>query len=371
MNSTILLKNDVDVRTWISPIKLTYTEVCKKYGIDITNDRRNAFFWNLLSNSKIVINEDVLTWCGYSGEYRNMKTSFAHLLRKNSHILYNEIRDEKNDRKSYYVLESLDFETLLMQMRSRKAQEIRELFTYLKHISTQYIKYEKYYKEYQNQLIRGENSQLVKYNIELVQSVNELKDLVLQVKDNAAKDAEAAKERAEIKEKLAEKNKNEMSNKLDIMTNKIDDIRTNVSVKVVDRLRQEVSPLVAPEPVNSNKERCLALINTVPGYEWYIVRRQRETFNRAIGKILKKYDKERPTVVKRWYKISHSVDVGNSLKNRLRNLRWLARGNILRAIDQNDGGPTYSNETLVREIEDILENNIATKLSGVTEKLIN
>lgn len=341
-NRTILLKKQIDVRTWISPIKLSYTEVCKKFGIDILNDRRNSFFWNLLSNDKIIINDEVLDWCGYSGEYRTKKTNFSHLLKKNNHILYNEIRDEKNQRKYYFVLEPLDFESLLMQMRSPKAREIRELYSYLKYISTQYTRYEKYYEEHSKEILMGQNKQLMKT-------------------------IDKYEQRAEASEKLQEK----MSNKLDRLENKIDDFKTNINTSVVDPLRDNVSPLVAPEPINAKKERCLALINTKPGYEWYIVRRQRESFNSAIGKILKKYDKERPTVVKRWYKISHSVDVGNSLKNRLRNLRWLARGNILRAIDQNAGGPTYSNETLVREIEDILENNIATKLSGVTEKLIN
>ncbi|KAK2574814.1 hypothetical protein KPH14_013074 [Odynerus spinipes] len=333
-STTILLNKHVDVRSWISPIKLTYSEVCLKYGVDIENDRKNAFFWNMSMGDKVIVNDDLLTWCGYSGQYKNQKNNFTQLLKKNPQILYNEIKDEKNPRKSYIVLDTLGFESLLMQMRSPKAREIRELYYYFRHISTQYMKYEKYFEKHINEIIMGQNKHLMDYA-----------------------------ERSEAREK-------EITNKLEKMSNKIDDIKTNVSVKIVNQLREEVSPLVAPEPINTKKERCLALINTKPGHEWYIVRRQRETFNSAIDKVLKKYEKEKPSVVKRWYKISHSVDVGNSLKNRLRNLRWMARGNILSAIDR-DAGPSYSNDVLVQAIEDILSKNIATTLSDVTKKLID
>lgn len=328
-----MLNKHVDVRSWISPIKLSYSEVCLKYGVDIENDRKNAFFWNMSMGDRVIVNDDLLSWCGYSGQYKNQKNNFTQLVKKNPQITYTEIKDEQNPRKSFIVLDTLAFESLLMQMRSPKAREIRELYYYFRHISTQYIKYEKYYEKHLNEIIMGQNKLLVDYA-----------------------------QRADARDEEAKKIENEILNKLD-------DIKTDLSVKVVDRLRDEVSPLVAPESINSKKERCLALINTVPGYEWYIVRRQRETFNSSVAKILKKYEKEKPTVVKRWYKISHSVDVGNALKNRLRNLHWLARGNILSAIDQ-EGEPTHSNETLIYEIEDILKNNIATTLSGVTKKLI-
>lgn len=328
-----MLNKHVDVRSWISPIKLSYSEVCLKYGVDIENDRKNAFFWNMSMGDRVIVNDDLLSWCGYSGQYKNQKNNFTQLVKKNPQITYTEIKDEQNPRKSFIVLDTLAFESLLMQMRSPKAREIRELYYYFRHISTQYIKYEKYYEKHLNEIIMGQNKLLVDYA-----------------------------QRADARDEEAKKIENEILNKLD-------DIKTDLSVKVVDRLRDEVSPLVAPESINSKKERCLALINTVPGYEWYIVRRQRETFNSSVVKILKKYEKEKPTVVKRWYKISHSVDVGNALKNRLRNLHWLARGNILSAIDQ-EGEPTHSNETLIYEIEDILKNNIATTLSGVTKKLI-
>lgn len=330
-----------DIQAWISPIKISYADVCIKFGIDVVNDRRNAFFWNLNWQQKVIINDEVLEWCGYSGKYKNMKTGFAQLLKKNTHISYEEIPDEKNKRKFYFVLEPRDFETLLMQMRSPKAREIREIYADLKNISIIYTLYEKYYAEYRENLA-------VESNLQLVRSVDRLEGLM----------------------ERAEKRDYEMCDKLDKMGNEMADIKTNLNAKVVDRLREEVSPLVAPESINTKKERCLALINTKPGYEWYIVRRQRETFNSAMDKVLEKYKKEKPSVVKRWYKISHSVDVGNSLKNRLRNLRWMARGNILSAIDR-DAGPSYSNDVLIQEIENILNKNIATTLSDVTKQLID
>ncbi|CAH0717180.1 unnamed protein product, partial [Brenthis ino] len=63
--SSSLLKSEQDVRKWIITLKLSYGEVCEKFGIDINNDRRNAFFWNMMLDKKIIINEELLSWCGY------------------------------------------------------------------------------------------------------------------------------------------------------------------------------------------------------------------------------------------------------------------------------------------------------------------
>lgn len=127
----------------VTSVKLSYSEVCEKFGIDIDGDKRNAFFWNMTMDKKLKVTEDLLSWCGYSGEYKTMKTNFLSLVKKNPQITYDEIKDSVVTKKRYVVLDPLDFESLLMQMRSPKAAEVRELYSYLKHISVQYMKYEK------------------------------------------------------------------------------------------------------------------------------------------------------------------------------------------------------------------------------------
>ncbi|CAH2109114.1 unnamed protein product [Euphydryas editha] len=190
----ILLKSQQDVRKWVSPLKLSYSEVCRKFGIDIENDRRNAFFWNMMLDNMLVVNDDLLSWCGYSGEYKTMKNHFLSLFKKNPQFLYDEIEDTECRRKRYIVMDTMDFESLLMQMRSRKAQEIRELYSLLKYISMQYVKYEKYYEEHRDEIISQQNNQLT-------QSVHELKDLVLQVKFNADREIEKTEEKRRKAEK--------------------------------------------------------------------------------------------------------------------------------------------------------------------------
>ena len=106
------------------------------------NDKRNAFFWNLAKNEKVLINGDLLSWCGYSGEYKNMKSNFLSLLKKNPQFAYSEIEDLNYRKKRYIVMNSMDFESLLMQMRSAKAFEVRKLYSILKYIVTEYSKYE-------------------------------------------------------------------------------------------------------------------------------------------------------------------------------------------------------------------------------------
>lgn len=284
-------------------------------------------------------------------------------------------------------MNTMDFESLLMQMRSRKAQEIRELYSVLKHVSTQYIKYEKYYEEHRNEMLSTQNNQLA-------QSVHELKDLVLQVKSKADKEIEKAEQerlKVEQERQKAEKRHVAVYGKLEqerqkaeqerlkaeqerqiaeqrhtTVSGKLDTIRKRIRTEVVDRLRTEIAPLVSPQPINRDKERCLGLICITPRHEWYIVRRQRESFNKAINAVLRK--NQNAVLVKEWCPLAHSVDIGNCVKLRLRNLKWLARGNILRCEDAATS--KYSDDDLVETINAILDDNSALKLSDQAETMI-
>ncbi|KAK2574723.1 hypothetical protein KPH14_013105 [Odynerus spinipes] len=340
MDSTnkLITKEEIDeIPPWITETKLSIVEIYSKFGIDLLNDKRNVFILQLLTCDKIVINDDVLTYCGYSGRYKNQKNNFLQLLKKNDQISFDQITDMKNTRKHYVLMNTADLKFLLPRMRSDESYEISNLLDYFKLV---YRTYEKLFGRNRCRLLNEEYDRQLEYT-------NELKHLVLQIKDYA-------RQKIDHERKLHMETKEKM---------------TRVRLEVIEPLATKVSPMVAPDPISTKKERCLGLINIEPNYTWYIVRRQRETFNIAISKILRKYKDTNPTVLKKWYKISHAIDIGNSLKLRLRNLSWSARGNILSVIDR-DNGPCYTNELLIRETDTILQDNIAMKLYNKAKEII-
>lgn len=274
----------------------TYLEVCMEYGVDVENDKRNRFLWNFNLQKQLIVNNDLLEWCGYSGVFKHMKSGFKKLLKKNKHISYTEIPDPTITKKKYVVLNSSDFVSLLIQMRNTKAKEIHEMLT----------RYEKF-KEQTRRKIAEEQHRLVaeKYKI-------------------------ARKRHADVAEALGG----------------------------IKRQLINIAPRVAPAPINMKKHRQIALICISTGREWYIIRRQREGFNHAVKQILQQFPGS--YMIKLWEDVAHSIDIGNVLKQRLRWLKWMARGNTLR-VEQSD--ITYTDRELVDEIDSILLNNPALYLS--------
>lgn len=117
------------------------SSVLETFGINRT-DENNYIFWNLIRQKELEVSEAVLDWCGYSGEYKTKKQVFLRLLKKNPHIEYREIVVSDNRKKRHIVISPFDFETLLMQMRSPKAIEIREQFSQIKRAIAHYTNYE-------------------------------------------------------------------------------------------------------------------------------------------------------------------------------------------------------------------------------------
>lgn len=112
---------------------LSFVKFCLQFGIDLENDKRNAFFWNTRGDKEILISPEVLRWCGYSGPNNVKKQTFLRLLNKNIHMKYHKV-------KGLIQMNYLDFESLIMQMKSSKAIEIREIFSRMKYISELYIR---------------------------------------------------------------------------------------------------------------------------------------------------------------------------------------------------------------------------------------
>jgi len=86
---------DSDVSMWSNNlVKISVNEVCEKFGIDIQNDRRNLFFWKIQLDKKVIVTDELLIWLGYtSARYCNRKQQFFHLLKKNPHVLYDEVSE--------------------------------------------------------------------------------------------------------------------------------------------------------------------------------------------------------------------------------------------------------------------------------------
>ena len=89
----------------------------------------------------------------YTGKYKNQKSRITKWLKKNDYIEYYEVQDEDNAQKKYYVLNGIDFASFLMQMRTPKAIELRELYAIMKEIVMKYSQYEKLYEERLKELI--------------------------------------------------------------------------------------------------------------------------------------------------------------------------------------------------------------------------
>lgn len=260
---------DVDVETWLSPIKYTCNEACLRMGLDIVNDERNRTFWEIGTdkNSCVVIDEKMLNYFGYSGHsYHNKKVHIARLLRKNSHIKFEEVASEDDPRKRYYKLNSRDFETLLMQMRTRKATELRYLYADVKFILTKFCEYEKLYERHQSQMLRRQNN-------ELMESMKDLKSVMLTVKSDADRERQLAEEREQkAEEERIKAEERERKAEEERMKAEDERMKAEIERKVaeergkrlenqlrysIDVLRSEIAPHMAPEPINKKKIRNL------------------------------------------------------------------------------------------------------------------
>lgn len=134
-------------------------------------------------------------------------------------------------------------------------------------------------------------------------------------------------------------------------------------------LKNQIAPNITPPPINSGKVRILGLYQTdVPG-EWYLMRRQREGWNEAERKLMRR----NMTLLHRWDNVSHAVDVGNLIKKHCRRyLSWDARGNRIKARRGGEVEKTITDEYIFEMIQTILSReNCAHELAKENNKLIN
>lgn len=361
------------------PRKLSVNQVCVHFGLDVENDTKNRFFWNSTIQDKIKITGDLLKWLGYSGDYRAQKYNISRLLKKNDYIQYDEVSDEENPSKKYYVVNGIDFASLMMQMRTTKAIELRELYAIMKEIVMKYRIYEKMYEERLNDLIRRQNDMLTA-------QMGNLQTMMASIKESTEEErrrAEEERQRAEERERRAEEERRRAEEErcraeeerqlAEERERRAEERNLVLQSKLkygVDTLRNVIAKKMSPNPINKNKVRCLALYK-IEENVWYIMRRQFESFKEGERKIYRTWPLA--TKLRTWVDVAHAVDIGNLVKRRYRNhLRWDARGNVIKplhasgandnaAIVVSDAEMVDTFEWAINEENDahVLANNIA------------
>lgn len=150
--------------------KISIEEVFRYTRFDIVYNMKNKFFFEQLFKETTKIDEKLLNWIGYKGEYKIQKKMFRKLLKKNTEIEYTNIRDEINgkNQKTYIVLKWQNFEYLLMRMRTEKSMEIRKIVSKIKKVTLLYRLYEKEYDKKINELIKRNNNELMRKQEDLL-----------------------------------------------------------------------------------------------------------------------------------------------------------------------------------------------------------
>lgn len=241
------LVQTTDVGEWIHkyPTKLPLVEFCKKFDLDIENDQRNKLFWNLHLNQSIVVDDLLLTYLGYSGIYNQKKSRIVKLLKKNPQIQFTEVDDNKDIRKKHIVLNVMDMETLMMQMRTDKCMEIRQLFSIIKYIMTKYCEYEKYHSHHLAELLTTQNQTLLTAVKDFRSSYEEERKRAEEERkraEDARLFAAEAERRHEDERRLAAARHSQLSNQL----------QKNTKI-----LRKDIGPNLSPLPISKNKCRNL------------------------------------------------------------------------------------------------------------------
>lgn len=219
-------------------------------------------------------------------------------------------------------------------MRTEKVVELRELFSLLKIIIIKYCEYEKWYERHSAELLRHQN-------LALMSSVNDLKTMVMNVQttaDDERKRAEEERVRAEEERKRAEEERvraEERNRRLTLQ------IETNIAT-----LQNVIAPRVVPVPINPGKRHRLGLYSTTEPHKWYLMRRQIEGWREAERRL----ERRGMQMVRFWEDVPHAVDVGNTLKQRCRHLKWYARGNTLETPKNYDVESAI--DLLIREEND-------------------
>lgn len=282
-----------DVTRWLFKYRrpLTVIEVCHLMGIDLLQKNNNNLFWELTIDSRVILEEKLLDYIEFNVglNYYKRKEGITKLLRQpeNEHIQTEEVSDPDDLRKKYYVISGLDFNTLLMQMRTNKARELCRLMVLIKTALIKQSEYEQLYLQY--------NASWRNYtDVQLEMCLDEIRKC-RQAKATLYHHKFITNERFQNHQRI----KHQMQHQL---------------------LRSRKRQLDQRPP-------ALGLYRTNNAGEWYLMRRKMEYWNNAERKVLKRGMEK----IFCWFNTDHTTNVMASLCDRFDQYDWTIYGNYIRS----------------------------------------
>ena len=144
--------------------------------IDVVDFKLNKtmfdYFWQIVvENQCSMITTLILEWFGYEGDARVQRQNFKRML-KNSNICYRELTQKDEELKAYpraleelhllphegarscakfLVMEPDDFKRALMQLKTKKSNEIRDYYMDMEKLLKLYVEYTLYFNHRESQ----------------------------------------------------------------------------------------------------------------------------------------------------------------------------------------------------------------------------
>lgn len=309
-----------DVTRWLFKYRrpLTVIEICHLMGIDLLQKNQNNLFWELTIDSRVILDEKLLDFLEFSVglNYYKRKEGITKLLRQpeNEHIHADEVSDPDDLRKKYYVISGLDFNTLLMQMRTNKTRELCRLMVLVKTALIKQSEYEQLYLQY--------NASWRNYtDIQLEMCLDEIRK---------CRQAKAALYHRKF--------------------------ITNERFQNHQRIKHQMQHQFLRSRKRQLDQRppALGLYRTNNAGEWYLMRRKMEYWNNAERKILKRGMEK----IFCWFNTDHTTNVMASLCDRFDQYDWTIYGNYIRSPEFAAKFGENADEQLRDIITGIIEHDI-------------
>lgn len=135
-----------DPRTWNFYRKLTFSEVCIKFGIDIHNDRRITIYLAMRMGVDIKITENILDILGF---YEEPIIKHYTLMESTNTGITQQIYRDIITRIQSNLFQCWTFNGLMHNLTNEKVIKLRQLFSNMTLLSTRYDEYEKLFAENQ------------------------------------------------------------------------------------------------------------------------------------------------------------------------------------------------------------------------------
>ena len=282
---------------------LDINEFIQTVNFEIDEDTFDRFYHNLQDDIPIYLDENIIKWCGYEGELFNQKRRFMELIQSNGisiielnnteyvefcNSVYQTSPDDKSDtnsentdidystlypdpktfnskaqRTKHILIMPDDFKKVVMMLKTKKGNQIREYYISLEKLI-------KIYMEYQLQF-KSRHIITLDERLEIISS-------------------DLKQSNAELKESTAElKQSNRFLNRTNHELRSLRDDYDTLDEKFVVAVNQRV-PLAQTDNLNE-KFILIRLRDTDPNaHEYYCIRGQKRNANKKADCILDEYD---------------------------------------------------------------------------------